>query len=71
MIRAAYESSNFWYRELVDIPKYPITENSYGFNRDSGLSVPPPPSMLVTPPPFSTVLIPLSVIATGSASPMP
>ena len=42
MIRAAYESSNFWYRELVDIPKYPITENSYGFNRDSGLSVPPP-----------------------------
>lgn len=48
MIRAAYESSNFWYRELVDIPKYPIAENAYGSNRDTGLSVPLPP---VPPPP--------------------
>lgn len=46
MIRAAYESSNFWYRELVDIPKYPIAENAYGSNRDTGLSVPLPPSDL-------------------------
>ena len=47
MILAAYESSNFWYRELVDIPKYPIAENAYGSNRDTGLSVPlPPPSDL-------------------------
>ena len=48
MILAAYESSNFWYRELVDIPKYPIAENTYGSNLDSGLSVPlpPPPSDL-------------------------
>ena len=72
MVAAAGEKSNFWCRELVNITKHPITENSYGSNRDSGLSVPfPPPPMLVTPPPRSTVPTLLSVVATGSTSPMP
>ena len=42
MILAAYESSNFWYRELVKFPEFPTADSAYGSNRDTGLSVPFP-----------------------------
>ena len=43
MILAAYESSNFWYRALVNFPEFPTAESAFGSNRDAGLSVLFPP----------------------------